>query len=101
MGDLAPISGLYKTQVIAVARHLNLPGEIIRQRPSPGFGGIYDEEILGPYELVDPILAGFELGYSDQKIARWVSSGNHGIGPAEAQKYVRFLRELTRFAAQK
>jgi len=101
MGDSAPIAGLFKTQVIAVARHLGLPGEIIRQRPSPGFGGIYDEEILGPYELVDPILAAFDLGYPDEKIARWITSRNQGTSPAEADRYIRFLRALSRFAAQK
>ncbi len=101
MGDAAPIAGLYKTQVIAVARYLGLPAEIIAQRPSPGFGGIYDEEILGPYELVDPILAGFDLGYSNEKIARWAASGSHGPGPPEAARYVRFLRAFSRCAAQK
>ncbi len=101
MGDAAPIAGLYKTQVIGVARYLGLPGEIIRQRPSPGFGGIYDEEILGPYELVDPILAGFDLGYPDENIARWIASKGHGLGPAQAHGYIRFLRTLASFAAQK
>ena len=101
MGDFAPISGLYKTQVISIARHLGLPGKIIRQRPSPGFGGIFDEEILGPYELVDPILSDFDFGYSDKEIARWVVSKGRGIGPAEADRYIRFLRTLSRYAAQK
>jgi NH3-dependent NAD+ synthetase len=84
-----------------VARYLGLPGEIIRQRPSPGFGGIYDEEILGPYELLDQILAGFDLRYPNDKIGRWVASRGRGIGSAEAGRYIRFLRVLSRYAAQK
>ena len=101
MGDLAPISGLYKTQVITLAKHLGLPDKVIRQRPSPGFGGIYDEEILGPYELVDQVLAGFELGYPDEEIAVRVASMRRGTSRAEAKRSVRFLRALSRFAAHK
>jgi NAD+ synthase len=101
MGDLAPIAGLYKTQVIALAEHLGLPDDIIRQRPSPGFGGIYDEEILGPYELADQVLAGFELGYPDEEVADSISAHGLGVSPAEAKRYVRFLRALSRYAAQK
>ena len=100
MGDAAPIAGLYKTQVIAVARHLGLPAQIISQRPSPGFGGIYDEEILGPYELVDEILAAFDLEYPDEKIARWVAS-NRGTSRAQGERYIRFLRALSHTAARK
>jgi len=101
MGDWAPISGLYKTQVKMVARYLRLPDEIIRQRPSPGFGGVYDEEILGPYELVDPILIGFNLGYTDERLGRWVASRKEGPGAKESYRYVQFLRELSQIGAQK
>lgn len=101
MGDAAPIADLSKTQVIAMARSLGLPDEIIRQRPSPGFGGIYDEEILGPYELLDPILAAFDLRYPDEKIVRFAASKARGITPADARRYVRFLKALCRYAARK
>jgi len=70
MGDYAPISELYKGQVIGVAQFLRLPDKVIRQKPSPGFGGIFDEEILGPYELLDLVLIGMELGYPGDAISQ-------------------------------
>ena len=104
MGDLAPISGLYKTQVIKTAQFLRLPKRVIKQRPSPGFGGIYDEEIIGPYEAVDPILIGLELGYSDQEIAKaldslahkWTGESHLRKVPSYDAQYVQFIRKLVK-----
>lgn len=56
--DLEPISHLYKTQVIELAKHLNLPKVIIDQTPSAGLWlGQTDEQELGfSYLQADPIL---------------------------------------------
>ena len=109
MGDCAPLSGLYKSQVRSTANFMGLPEHIVRQRPSPGFGGVYDEEIIGPYEIVDLILVGLQLGYSDAEITRVIrpyarklrntgrlrGKGSHDID------YVRFIRELVTLNARK
>ena len=108
MGDYAPISGLYKSQVIPTAQFLGLPEKIIRQRPSPGFGGIYDEEIIGPYKLVDLVLVGLELGYPDTEIReaiehfadKWRKKTFLKIKPSYDIQYVRFLRKLVALNAR-
>ena len=108
MGDYAPISGLYKCQVIHTARFLGLPEKVIRQRPSPGFGGIYDEEIIGPYKLVDLVMVGLELGCSDAEIReaiepfadKWRKKTFLKIKPSYDIQYVRFLRKLVALDAR-
>ena len=109
MGDCAPLSCLYKSQVLRVAQSIGLPERIMLQRPSPGFGGIYDEEIMGPYELVDLILVGLSLGYSDAEITqalrpsigKWAKTGFLKRKKSYDIHYVRFLRQLTELNAQK
>ncbi len=56
--DFLPIGGLYKTQVYQLARHLEIPEEIIRKKPSAGlWPGQTDEGELGvTYEIADMIL---------------------------------------------
>lgn len=109
MGDYALLSALYKSQVIQVAQFLGLPEKVIHQRPSPGFGGIYDEEIIGPYEMVDLVLVGLQLGYSDVEITKAINA--HACkskkkdpfmrkNPYDIQ-YVRFIRQLTTLNDQK
>jgi len=109
MGDYASLSALYKSQVIRVAQFMVLPENVIHQRPSPGFGGIYDEEIIGPYELVDLVLVGLQLGYSDVEITKAINahpckSRKKGAfmrkNPYDIQ-YVRFIRQLATLNDQK
>jgi NAD+ synthase len=109
MGDCAPLSGLYKSQVIRVAQFIGLPEHTMLQRPSPGFGGIYDDEIMGPYELVDLILIGLSLGYSDAEITqalrpsvdKWTKTGFLKRKKFYDIHYVRFIRQLAELNAQK
>lgn len=56
--DLRPIVGLYKTEVQALAGHLNVASAIIEKAPTAGFwAGQTDETDLGaPYGLLDLIL---------------------------------------------
>ena len=55
---LAPLGGLYKTQVRQLAKYLDLPGEIISKPPSAGlWPGQTDEGELGlRYDEVDSLL---------------------------------------------
>ncbi len=109
MGDCAPLSGLYKSQVRSTAKFMGLPEHILSQRPSPGFGGVYDEEIIGPYEIVDLILVGLQLGYSDAEItgvilpyARKLWEAGRLRGKASHDiDYVRLIRELVTLNARK
>ncbi|MBW2003506.1 MAG: hypothetical protein JRI72_02685 [Deltaproteobacteria bacterium] len=109
MGDYAPLSALYKSQVVRVAQFMGLPENVMHQRPSPGFGGIHDEEIIGPYELVDLVLVGLQLGYSDVEITKAINA--HACKSRKKApfmrknpydiKYVRFIRQLATLNDQK
>ena len=56
--DMLPLGGFYKTQVMALARYLKIPRQIIEKPPSAGLWKEQtDEKELGiSYELVDSIL---------------------------------------------
>ncbi len=66
IADIMPISGLYKTQVKSIAKHLDIPERIINKEPSPDLaGGLTDQDILSlPYWQLDIILAGIENNFS-------------------------------------
>lgn len=56
--DLQPLTGLYKTEVRALARLLGIPATIIEQPPTAGvYAGQTDETDLGiPYSTLDSLL---------------------------------------------
>ncbi len=66
--DLNPIGDLYKTQVWALAKFLNIPEEIINKPPSADLWiGQTDEQEIGvSYEILDKIL----FGYVDLKMKK-------------------------------
>ena len=108
MGDYAPILNLYKSQVVGTAKFLGLPEQIIKQKPSPGFGGTRDEEILGPYPLVDMVLLAIHRGYSEgeinqaikQQVSIWTREGL--IKKKLFDKgHVQFVRRLAALSGQK
>jgi NAD+ synthase (glutamine-hydrolysing) len=61
-GGLAVLGDLLKTEVYALARHLNrngevIPNAIIDKRPSAELApGQFDDQSLPPYDTIDPIL---------------------------------------------
>jgi len=69
--DLLPLGRLYKTQVKQLAIHLGVPEQIIHKVPSAGlWKGQTDEAELGlPYEKIDKIYVGLDLGLKLDKIA--------------------------------
>ncbi len=85
------------------------PGDIIEQSPSPGFGGVLDEHFLGPYEIVDRVLRGLRLGWSDGAILRALKDyTRHGKRPLSKRfrpflrkAYVAYLRGLRTLSAEK
>jgi NAD+ synthase len=60
--DLEPLGGLYKTQVVEIARHLELPDDIINALPTAGlWNGQTDEGEIGmKYIELDSILHALE-----------------------------------------
>jgi NAD+ synthase len=56
--DLLPIADLYKTQVRELAKHLQIPIEIVEKKSSPRLwdNHLAEEEIGMNYETIDPIL---------------------------------------------
>ncbi|NIP40934.1 MAG: NAD(+) synthase, partial [Candidatus Aenigmarchaeota archaeon] len=84
--DLLPLGGLYKTQVIKLARYLSLPKEIIEKEPSAGlYPKQTDRGELGfTYEKLDGVLKdmyGKEMVYSKMrdfmKINRMIKRTEH------------------------
>ena len=55
-GHLAPLIGLFKTDVLGLARACGLPRDVIEQEPGCTDAWL-DREVLGAgYEIIDPIL---------------------------------------------
>jgi NAD+ synthase len=71
--DVEPIEHLYKTQIVALAKYLNIPQEIIEQAPSAGlWQGQTDEGQFGfTYEEADQVLfLHFEKRFSVDEIEK-------------------------------
>ncbi|MHA1532538.1 MAG: NAD(+) synthase [Candidatus Heimdallarchaeota archaeon] len=68
--DFEPCGDLYKTQIRILAKHLNIPEEIITKAPSAGlWDGQTDEGELGiTYDILDLILLAKDKGYSKEQI---------------------------------
>jgi len=73
--DLAPLADLFKTQVQALARHLNLPEEIVAKAPTPALwpGQSAEGELGLKYEIIDLILYGLEHFVLAEEISRQLS----------------------------
>lgn len=87
--DIAPLAPLYKTQVRALAAHLNVPPAIVARPPSPDIlPGLTDEYALGvDYETLDRVLWRLERGMDKETIAAGLSLD---------QEQVAYIAELTR-----
>ena len=69
--DIMPLADLYKTQIRQLARHLNVPENIVTKPPSPGFfPGQTDEGELGiDYATLDLVLYSLDKGVDARKIS--------------------------------
>jgi NAD+ synthase len=82
--DLAPLGRLVKTEVRELARHLEIPEEIIEKKPSAGlWEGQTDEEEMGfSYQQLDRyILTGKVDGDIKEKIENLVEKNKHKTEP--------------------
>jgi NAD+ synthase len=70
--DFSPIGDLYKTQILELAKALDIPENIIGKPPSAGLAqGQTDENELGiTYKDLDAILLGIELKLSIKEISK-------------------------------
>jgi NAD+ synthase len=70
--DFSPIGDLYKTQIIELAKAIDIPENIIGKPPSAGLAqGQTDENELGiTYNDLDAILLGIELKLDTKEIVR-------------------------------
>lgn len=87
--DIAPLAHLYKTQVRALAKYLNIPEPIIARPPSPDLlPGLTDELAIGlDYTTLDRVLWRLEQGMDTETIA-----GEIGLPPVQV-RYVQTLSE--------
>ena len=71
--DIKPIAHLYKTQVYALAAHLDLPGGILSRRPTTDTFSLpqSQEEFYFslPYEKMDLCLFGHNTSLSPEEVA--------------------------------
>ena len=69
--DIMPLGDLYKTQVRQLGEYLDVPENILKKPPSPGFfPGQTDEDELGvDYTSIDLILYQWEKGYTAKEIS--------------------------------
>jgi NAD+ synthase len=76
--DLLPIGNLFKRQVVALARDLNIPQAIIERTPSAGLWiGQTDED---------------ELGLTYAELERYLENGPNGVSPALGLRIERMVR---------
>lgn len=70
--DIMPIGDLYKTQVLEIARYLQIPEEIVTKPPTAGLykGQTDEKEIQLKYGQLDKILVGLERKMKIEDIAR-------------------------------
>lgn len=82
--DLEPIGGLYKTQVIQLAKHLGIPDHIICKTPTAGlWKGQTDESELGmKYPEIDAILNNLV----DNNLSIEETASETGIGKKEVER---------------
>lgn len=75
--DMMPIGDLYKTDIYALAEHLELPDEFIQKAPSAElYRGQTDEEELGlQYKVIDKILESLETHNEDETLKLMMEKG--------------------------
>jgi NAD+ synthase len=97
--DVKPIAHLYKSQVYALARHMQLPAEICNATPTTDTYSLQqgqDEFYFAlPYAQMDLALYALNHGYSAEQLAQAI-----GITPAQAENVFRDIqakRKATRY----
>lgn len=96
--DIMPISGLYRTEVLAVAEALEIPISIRTKSPAPGIiPGVRDKYVylLGlDSGRLDPVLEAFESGLGPEEVSR-----EHGIKVEQAERIAAIMAEGKKLGA--
>lgn len=91
--DVMPLKHLYRTQILQLARYLEVPAEIVERKPNPDMlPGIEDKyfDVLGiPSDTLDLILYGLQHDFPPGEIAAQVH-----LDPARIEE-IRNLIQLT------
>ncbi len=87
--DFMPLGDLWKYNIKQLARYLEIPENIIKKAPSPGFyEGHTDEEELGmSYDNIDLILYSYERGFTIKEI-----SGDLSISSSEVTRILNRVK---------
>ena len=87
--DLEPLGDLWKYNIKELAKYLEIPKNIIKKPPSPGFyKGHTDEDELGMrYDNIDLILYGYENGLTIKEI-----TAETGLQECEVNRIVRRVK---------
>ncbi|MBI4181605.1 MAG: NAD(+) synthase [Candidatus Aenigmarchaeota archaeon] len=87
--DFLPLGGLYKREILALAKELSIPAQVISKPPSAGlWPGQTDEGDLGlPYAALDSILAAL----LDQGLPPAAAAAQTGMDPATVAKVLSLL----------
>lgn len=94
--DVMPFKDLYRTQVLALARALDVPAEVLARTPNPEMlPGVDDKyrDVFGvPAATVDLVLWGFRIGAVDEEIAR--RTGVDRVTVADLREAVRLSAHM-------
>jgi NAD+ synthase len=87
--DIMPLADLYKTQVRALARYLDIPAEIVEKKSSPRLwiDHFAENEIGMDYETIDSIL----LCLIDEKKNPYEVAKNLAISPSKVKKVQQMI----------
>ena len=92
--DIAPLKHLYRTQIVAIAEKVGVPGEVLARPPSgemlPGDRDKYLDVLKIPVSTVDLVLWGIEHEMADADIARDVQVDRAKVAE---------IRQITRLSA--
>lgn len=91
VADIMPLKNLYRTQTFALAKYLDVPGEILARTPNPDIiPGVTDKyrDLLGiPIEQLDLILWGLEHRMSVAEVAKQL-----GISEGRVREIATLIR---------
>jgi NAD+ synthase len=98
--DILPIGGLYKTQVRALAKYLNVPDKIVEKPSSPSLwaGQTAEGELGLNYNIIDPVLhLLFDLNMSPEQISKQIAESeviNHVLELNRQSQHKRKIPDL-------
>jgi len=96
-GHIAPLTGLFKTEIFDLAKILEVPGEIIARKPG-GIDTWYDEDTFGvTYDTLDKVLYLLTVkNMTPKEIAKKYNSDEEWVKKLQVRTTHRFWRLATK-----